>query len=272
MNHVLAQPIVEWLRAHGVVHTAEPSFKLSRSGLGDARGLYGFSKTYLGDDADDTLLAFCARLGMPPDLREHYRAALSGTGYVGFGYEGDGGVARYKAYLDLSAKPHPESPAPWIGEASRLQFLGYKWCAGDRPMAVLTEYRLFPQLTRRAMRRRALQLLGDLAPAQAVIEAAFATCARDWPERPLEYMEAREPGNPRVSFDLKFYSTSMNLSAILPELRALSDALGLGADARAVLDANAASRLGHLAGGLDRGGAPYLMVYHGVRRGLGAAR
>jgi hypothetical protein len=271
MTHTLARLILDWLRSRGVVHTAEPSFKLSRAGLGDTRALYGFGKAQLGDAADDVLLEFCTRLGMPASLRAHYGAALAGTGYVGFGYEGDGGIGRYKAYLDLSSRLVPAAPAPWAGEPSRLQFLGYKWCVGDDRSAVLTEYRLFTQLTRRAMRRRALQLLGDLAPAQAVIEAAFAACVRDWPERPLEYMEAREPGNPRVSFDLKFYSTSMTLSAILPELRALCDALGLGHVAQATLDANAGSRLGHLAGGLDRGGTPYLMVYHGVRRHVGAA-
>ncbi len=269
MTPALALPILDWLHTRGVVHTAEPSFKLSRAGLGEARGLFGFAKTQLGDAADDALLDLCAQLDMPASLRAAYGAALADTGYVGFGYEADGGIGRYKAYLDLSSTSSAQASAAWAGEPSRLQFLGYKWCVGGDGAAVLTEYRLYTQLTRRAMRRRALQLLGDLAPAQAVIEAAFAACVRDWPDRPLEYMEAREPGNPRVSFDLKFYSTSMTLGAILPELHALCDALGLGSVAHATLDANAGSRLGHLAGGLDRGGAPYLMVYHGVRRRVG---
>lgn len=268
MNDEPARLILDWLRDHAIRHTAEPSFKLSQAGLGARRGLFGFSKNRLGNDPDPMLLAFCRQLGMPAELLADYQAALNRTGYVGFGYEADGGVRRYKAYLDFSSQTAPTDPPLLGSNDSALRFLGYKWCIAGHTRPVLTEYRAYPLLTRRAMRRRALQLLGDLTAAQAVIETAFSACARDWPERPLEYMEAREPGNPRVSFDIKFYSTSLNLSGILPELRTLSEQLGLGAAAQDLLTANAESRLGHLAGGLDRSGTPFLMVYHGVKRGV----
>jgi|GEM_PF-3103225 len=271
MNNDLSGPILDWLREHAILHTAEPSFKLSQAGLSAERGLFGFSKQRLGDDPDRALLAFSQHLGMPAELLTDYRAALKRTGYVGFGYEGDAGVRRYKAYLDFSGQAAPAARLLLGSNDSTLQFLGYKWCIVGNARPVLTEYRAYPLLTRRSMRRRALQLLGDLTAAQAVIETVFSACARDWPDRPLEYMEAREPGNPRVSFDIKFYSTSLNLSGILPALRTLSDQLGLGASAQDLLTANAESRLGHLAGGLDRSGTPFLMVYHGVKRRVSLA-
>jgi len=79
-------------------------------------------------------------------------------------------------------------------------------------------------------------------------------------------MEAREQGNARVSFDIKFYSTSFCLSSIVPNLQNLGDQLGIGQPLQGMLEANAHSRLGHLAGGLDRSGTPFFMVYHGVKR------
>lgn len=266
MNNELAQPILDWFGEHAIVHTAEPSFKLSQAGLSSERGLFGFSKSRLGDNPDAALLAFSARLGMPAELLAQYRQALMQTGYVGFGYECDGAVKRYKAYLDFSTQASLETNRLLSSNDSILQFLGYKWTVAGNSRPVLTEYRAFPLLSRRSMRRRSLELSGTLAPAKAVIEAALAICARDWPDRPLEYMEAREPGNPRASFDIKFYSTSVCLSGILPELQNLGEELGVGPSVRGLLEANAASRLGHLAGGLDRSGTPFLMVYHGVRR------
>jgi hypothetical protein len=271
MNNELSGPILDWLRDHAILHTSEPSFKLSQAGLSSERGLFGFSKHRLGQDPDQALLAFSQQLGMPAELLADYRAALKHAGYVGFGYEGDAGVRRYKAYLDFSSQNAPAARLLLGSNDSALQFLGYKWCIAGNARPVMTEYRAYPLLTRRAMRRRALQLLGDLSAAKTVIESAFSACARDWPERPLEYMEAREPGNPRLSFDVKFYSTSLNISGILPELRRLSDQLGLGPAAQNLLTANAESRLGHLAGGLDRSGTPFLMVYHGVKRRVSLA-
>ncbi len=265
----LAPPILDWFRQHAIVHTAEPSFKLSQAGLSAQRGLFGFSKARLGDLADPMLFEFCLQLGMPSELLQHYQQALVQTGYVGFGYECDGDVKRYKAYLDFSA--HASAGIRILGSNdSKLQFLGYKWVnAGaneGKTRAVITEYRAFPLLSRRGMRRRSLECLGQLNAGKNVIETAFSICARDWPDRPLEYMEAREAGNARVSFDIKFYSTSFCLASLLPELQFLGDQLGLGPDLNTLLQANANSRLGHLAGGLDRSGIPFLMVYHGVKR------
>jgi len=262
----LARTLADWLREHAVVHTAEPSFKLSQGQLSFDRGLFGFSKSRLGNDPDRLLLEFSARLGMPPELMSQYRQALKQTGYVGFGFECDGEVKRYKAYLDLSMQASPGAQNLLSSNDSRLQFLGFKWTVAGGGHPVMTEYRAFPLLSRRSMRRRSLELLGPLTPAQAVVDAAFAICARDWADRPLEYMEAREPGNARVSFDIKFYSTSISLCDIRPELEDLAVQLELATPLDAFLEPIAKSRLGHLAGGLDRAGTPFLMVYHGVQR------
>lgn len=271
----LSTPILDWFRVHGVVHTAEPSFKLSQGRLSAERGLFGFNKNQLGSvsgkSADQVLLDFCTDLGMPAELLNLYRQNLDQTGYVGFGFECDGeGSAqtrRYKAYLDLSSQGRLAARSLLSANDSTLQFLGFKWNLGNGcGRAVLTEYRAYPLLSRRGMRRRSLELLGTLRPAQAVIESAFARCARDWADRPLEYMEAREQGNPRVSFDIKFYSTSLNLIELRPELESLADQLDVAQPLRDLLQAHAHSRLGHLAGGLDRTGTPFLMVYHGVKR------
>ena len=264
----LEQPILDWFREHAVTHTAEPSFKISRGRLSVDRGLFGFSKTRLGDDPDRLLVEFCIHLGMPPQLLEQYQQALNQIGYVGFGFECDGEEKRYKAYLDYSAQVAAATKRPISANDSEIQFLGFKWNVSGSGRPVMTEYRAFPLLPRRGMLRRGLELLGTLSPAKAVLESAFAACARDWPGRPLEYMEAREPGNPRVSFDIKFYSTSLNLSGIRAELQNLGDRLDIGAPLHDLLEANANSRLGHLAGGLDRSGTPFLMVYHGVKRNI----
>jgi hypothetical protein len=262
----LARPIIEWFHRHGVVHTAEPSFKISQGALNCDRQLFGFNKTQLGPYPDRTLLDFCRRLDMPPEMLAQYQEVLPQTGYVGFGHETSGEVKRYKAYLDLSSRAGGAAQRLLSSNDSELQFLGFKWTVtGDSP-PVLTEYRWFPLLSRHAMRRRGLELLGNLTPARAVLEAAFMVCARDWPTRPLEYMEAREPGNPRISFDIKFYSTSFRLASITPELLNLGAQLGLGQSLQTLLEASADSRLGHLAGGLDRSGTPCFMVYHGVQR------
>lgn len=266
MKAGLALPIVEWFREHQVVHTAEPSFKLSQGDLNCDRELFGFNKMQLGDQPDRVLLDFCRRLGMPPETLARYQETLPQTHYVGFGYEANGEVRRYKAYLDLSTRAGVAARRLLSSNDSELQFLGFKWTVSGADRPVLTEYRWFPLLSRHGMRRRSLALLGNLEPARAVLEAAFAVCARDWPTRHLEYMEAREPGNPRISFDIKFYSTSICLAQIAPELLNLGARLGLGQPLQSLLETSADSRLGHLAGGLDRSGTPFFMVYHGVRR------
>ncbi len=262
----LATPILDWFREHAIVHTAEPSFKLSQGQLSTERGLFGFNKRQLGAEPDVALLDFSARLGMPPELMAHYRQALGRTGYVGFGFECDGDTRRYKAYLDFSNQMALTAKELLSANDSQILFLGFKWSITGSGRPVLTEYRAYPLLSRRGMRRRSLELLGTLGPAKQVVEAAFAICARDWANRPLDYMEAREHDNARVSFDIKFYSTSMTLSDIRPELLNLGDQLGIAQPLQDLLQIHADSRLGHLAGGLDRTGTPFLMVYHGVQR------
>jgi FAD/FMN-containing dehydrogenase len=269
--NVLAQPILDWFREHGVIHTFEPSFKLGQGYLSEGRGLFGFNKARLGGDPDRKLLQFCARLGMPAELIEMYRCELLKSNYVGFGYECDGEVQRYKAYLDFSRQLEVAAESARTEDDSERLFLGFKWTLVGDGRPVVTHYRRYPLLTRGEMRRRSLALLGALLPARAVIEAAFDLCDRDWPDRPLEYMEAREPGNARISFDIKFYSTSFVLSSLIPALQHLGEKLGIGASLPRFLAANAASNLGHLAGGMDRSGLPFFMVYHGVKRGIDPA-
>lgn len=262
-----AQPILEWLHEHQIVHTVEPSLKLAAGRLDSARRLFGLRKSQLGPDADRLLAELCVRMEMPDDLLGDYLRELHGTGYVLFGFECDAEQPRYKAYLDYSSRAACE-----IGQdGSQRMFLGYKWTPDGA--AVTTEYRCYRSLSRRGMLHRSRALLEACTPALAVIEAAFAACARDWPDRPLYYMEAREAGNPRASFDIKFYSTSMGLASLRPELHVLGDRLGIAEAVQEWLEANGHTRLGHLSGGLDRSGAPFLTVYHGVQRGvIGAGR
>lgn len=265
-SHPLAQHILDWLRDHAAMYGAEPSFKLTPGRLSTQRGIYGGSKRHVAGSPDGTLLALCQQLGMPEALQVRYREALPRCRHVGFGFDQEGEEQRYKAYLDFSSENLERAARALASEDDVLEFLGFKWCLTQPTQAVITEYRRHPLLTRRAMARRARDHLAALPEAQALVAAAFDQCARNWPERPLEYLEVREDASPRRSFDIKFYSTSITLGDLAAPLEALGTSLGVGAALADALRGQGISRLGHLAGGIDRHGTPFVMVYHGVQR------
>jgi tryptophan halogenase len=260
-----AQHLQSLIRRLGIRHTFETSFKLRRGALDDHRFLYGLRNARLGNRPEQTLLRLCAELGMPAHLLADYRAQLPRSRYVHFGFEQQDDTCIYKAYLEFYESVMEELRGAHDG-GPRLMYLGYKWSAADSAVAVITRYDWFPELSSEEIGVRSAALLSPAPALQASLQSILARAQSEFPERRLHYMEIHEADNPRRSLDINFYSTGLQVAQIEQQLAALADDLGVPAQRfSAAMKAAAAAKLGHIACGINRDGAHFASVYHGVR-------
>src|SRR5262249_25946091 len=136
---------------------------------------------------DAALAAACESLAMPRPFLEAFRDGLPKAGSVHFGYERSGGALLYKVYLEFTdALSGTGSP--------RLLHLAYKWDARDPSRRALARYHWMPGLT-------TPEILDRLPPADGDLVRLAAERALE----PLMYLEVREEGNPRASFDVNVH-------------------------------------------------------------------
>ena len=82
----------------------------------------------------------------------------------------------------------------------------------------------------------------------------------------MVFLDVADVNGSRRSFDLQIYDAGLTVAAIGDELRHLVRAFGLAeAGLEQLLSGASAAKLGHVAGGRDEGGIPFVTLYYGAQ-------
>lgn len=249
----------------GVSYLHERSFRMAHETLLANRVLLSVPADRLGPDAAARVAAIGEALGLPDGLRGEVPAQVAAARCVHFGFEADPDRALYKIYFerrDAAAEAARAAPG-----APVLLHIAYKWDLRDPSRHVVTRYHWYPVLSAKEIRSRMTQIYGTttgeaLAAAHAMLDLA---CSRIAAEK-LQFIEVREDGNDRLSFDLNVYDAGLTLKDVQPQLAQLRRHFGLRpGQFQALYDQVHARPFGHFAGGVHRDGRAFVTIYYGVR-------
>jgi hypothetical protein len=243
--------------ALGVRFRHERSFRMSAGALLANRVLLSLDPRKLGAEAPARVLGICDALGLPGALRAEAARQLMEARGVHFGFEGEGGRALYKAYFE-------RRDANVKGKSPVLLHVAFKWDAEDASRHVVTRYHWYPDLSAAQLKARMKKICGD-TPVLEAGAALLALAAKRVPAEELQYLEVREQGSERLSFDLNVYDAGLALRDAQPLLAKLRQHFALRpGEYQALYDQVRARPLGHFAGGVHRDGKAFATVYYGV--------
>ena len=257
--------LISLIEAEGVHYGREDSFKMSNAGLQTQRFLVGMPTQ---DIAPDRTLRLCDALGMPQRLRAAFAEHLADANMVGVGLEDSRDHGVYKMYLEFWDKVR--LLVRRTGQTDpMLLHLGFKWRAQDDGSdGRIVHYICFPRLSVHDTLARIEQIYsGVVTPtAQDLTMGIVRHAAAANPGALFLYMEANEEGDPRRSFDINLYKSELTMRDIDPFLRGLGQHYCLpDAEFLPLLARIGPRLLGHLSGGLDRGGRDATTLYYETR-------
>jgi hypothetical protein len=255
------------LRGLQVDMAVERSVKLSRAALHPNRFLLTLAKGALGTGAERRILDASRALAMPEALAGAFAARLPEANYVHAGFEEGGRGSLYKLYLEFWTDWEHEITSQPTRSAPFVVHLGFKWDPRDGARQAVSTYTCYPRLPFEQLRDRVIHLF-DPAPRQTLdiaLECLERAAARIGRDRML-YLEVSEEGNPRRSFDVNVYKAGLRLRDVEDLVRQACREFAISAERWQALSARVqGERLGHLSGGIDRGGGGFLTFYYGAR-------
>jgi hypothetical protein len=259
------------IRAIGAPHGREHSIKLRDQRVLANRFLLTIARDDIGVDATERVFDACRRIGVPEHFRSAIAAHITPANMFHFGYEEEpDGRAYYKFYLErgehfaraMAARPPVTDPF--------VLFHAFKWNCANAQEHVMARYVCHPRLQRTAMLERVAAVYAGQAgrtPWHVLCEIV-AAAARRVPETELLYLDVTEDGTDRRSFDVNLYRAGLRVDSVAPFLERLGAHFRLRAEV--LMDAfsrDLGSKLGHVAGGLDRQGRDFLTIYFGAQAG-----
>ncbi|MEO8202768.1 MAG: hypothetical protein ABI630_02815 [Betaproteobacteria bacterium] len=237
----------------------ERSFKIAHGALLEDRFLAGVHKA---DIAPPELYGLCTQMGMPAAHLASLRVHAEAADIFHFGFEGAPGGGLCKVYLEFARHAGQRGSEVDASRATLLH-LAYKWGVADRSIATIARYERLP-LSGGAI---AGQVAAHFAAAgdgevRAAAEAILALGVERMAHPPM-YLEVREEGNPRASFDINLHDAAIALADLAPQLARVTAHFALPpATLERALARAGAARLGHLSGGTNRQGAAFLTLYY----------
>lgn len=214
----------------------------------------------------EDFLAWVDEAGMPEAAAAELRRHAHRANALSISVEASPAGTVFKAYLEfwdeVRATVRREGPAE-----PRCLHLGVKWDSTAPGHHTVAHYLVRPMLTAGDILRRLS--MHDTPDGHAAVEVARALVQRGARRRPgvsMIYLEASEAGNPRQSFDINLYKTGQTVASAADLLLPAGRSLGLDDSALPdVLQRWADLPLGHVAGGTDRHGRPFLSLYAGAQ-------
>ncbi len=253
------------IEAEGVHFGREDSFKMSHASLQTERFLLGIPTQGI---APARILRWCEVLGMPKRFQAAFLEHAPDANMVGVGLEGSRDHGVYKMYLEFWDKVRLDVRRTGRTDPMLLH-LGFKWRAErDGSDGRIARYNCFPRLSVHDTLARIEEIYSG-ASTQTAQELAMGIVRRAATAAPTElflYVETSEEGNPRKSFDINLYKSELTMADIDPFLRGLGRHYGLPDEQFLPLLSQVGPRLlGHLSGGLDRGGNDATTLYYETR-------
>ena len=248
----------------GVTYQYERSFQIKDRALLANRFLLTLDTAAIPDDPCARTLDICDRMRIPQAAREAAAANFATAKCVHFGFEADAGSIICKLYLEQAVPPAAVTRTRSAREPVLLH-LAFKWDL-LQPASVTTRYWWHPGLSLAGIAERLAHVYRD-APRTSfeIARAALRlTEGRVAPEM-LQYLEVEEAENARRSFDLNLYDAKLQVKDLQPLLHRMREHFGVRPGTmQALYDQIKTKALGHLAGGVHRGGEDFFNVYYGV--------
>jgi hypothetical protein len=254
------------LAGAGLPFGFERSWRITRRTLLTNRYLLSTDIQSFGHEAERMVEDLCRQLNMPAVYLGTIGLLLPAARFVHFGFEAGTGACWYKVYLEFAADPDALAP--------RLQHLAFKWDASGGGRSAVTRYVRYPTQNRDELLRR---MADTQAPGSSQepfeIAQAIVTLATDRmaPQR-LQYLDVREDGSDRRSYDLNLYDSGLLLRDLKALLFRMCAHHEIGPQTlEASYEPIQSLRVGHVAGGTHRDGLGFFNVYFGAGRWRGPA-
>lgn len=254
-----ATPLIQGAREMSADFQLERSLKLVSQGVHWNRFLLGTEARSINADE---LRAYARRIGMPSilltSIEDHYADAST----LLIGFEQQDSRIIYKLYLEFWDQVVQKMRNTRSNEPLLLN-LGFKWDREDKMVSTVTHYYYHPLLTVNhiLVKIRAIFEAKE-STLREVIEAIVLQAARKVAHPSFTYMEATEP-NQRHSFDLNIYQADLSLSDIQSNLVTITGLMGTQQTSlHDHFKRYGTCTLGHISGGYDRQGAPFITIYY----------
>ena len=236
----------------------ERSFKLSDGQLYQDRFLVTLHVDAFNGSASANLNELALALRMPNKLKSEISKELSGVQVVHLGYERQQATTVCKFYF--------EQPFCHGANSRQLVHRALKWDVFSAKSAV-TEYFFLPSLSKENMLTRIASICdrGADHPIVECVSQLLDLACEHAPIEDLFFLEVEEKGNPRRSFDIRFYDAGVTVGQIGTVLESAAQLVNAPMDALKELIALDFERpLGHMSAGISREGKEFVSFYYGV--------
>lgn len=244
----------------------ERSFKVKENTLLQNRFLLGFEKESIQPGANEKALDICEQMGMPPDLMAGFLKHLPEASIVGFGFGENEKSCIVRAYLEFGVRYYRAMKSKYHQPDPYLSHLGFKWDVSDSTKGVITEYTCHPAYTTEDMLERvSSDVYGQHARnpyeiVKGILNLASSKAGND----KFLFLSVHEEGNLRNSFDINVYQAGLHMKEIYSFLPDMCRFYSVPAEQfHRLYDEIETQTLGHMAGGIDRGGNDFLTLYFG---------
>jgi hypothetical protein len=198
------------------------------------------------------MMALLAEQGFPKDLVEAFTADAEAAAFLHLGYEEASSGAVLKAYCEAE---------PGEGALARVH-VAYKWSPGGTGTGVIDDYWLRRDLEGPGMAAAMGEAFGpdDAGLTGAcvdLLEQARGRLAED----EVFFLDVRRRGAARASFDLRLYGGGLTVGDAQSLITRAAALAGAGQGAPTM---DAGRTLGHISGGRDDAGQPFVTVYFGA--------
>jgi hypothetical protein len=248
----------------GIAYQYERSFRISERNLAANRFLLTVDADNIPDNRCARTLEICDRLGIPQSVRDAAEQNFAIAKCIHFGFEADDGAIVCKLYLERAVSKE-EAIRARAGKEAVLLHLAFKWDL-LKGTAVTTRYWWRPGLSAAGIEERLAHVYRDAPEASfEIAKAALALTKDRVATEMLQYLEVEEAENSRRSFDLNLYNAKLQVKDIQHLMHRMREHFGLRPGRmQALYDQIKMKSLGHLAGGVHRGGVDFFNVYYGV--------
>ena len=236
----------------------ERSFKLTDGQLYQDRFLVTLHVDAFSGAASVNLTELALALRMPNKLKSEISKELSSVQVVHLGFERQKATTFCKFYF--------EQPFCHGGNSRQLVHRAFKWDVVSAKSAV-TEYFFLPSLSKENMLTRIANMC-DRGADHPIVE-----CVSQLLDLAIEYvqiddlffLEVEEKGNPRRSFDIRFYDAGVTVGQVGTVLERAAELVNSPMDAlKELIALDFEQPLGHMSAGISRDGKEFVSFDYGV--------
>ncbi|WP_415900002.1 hypothetical protein [Neptuniibacter sp. QD48_11] len=243
----------------------ERSCKLTAGTLNQTRFLLTQHKNCFGTDPLASLLELAVDLKMPDEGLGWIQNRLDKAELVHLGYEDERGEPLFKLYLEY---PYSVAEGGELNDSKGfLLHQAIKWNPNSN-RHLITNYRCLPSLSKEHYFSFIEQCLGSSGRGQSLWVTALLeqVCKSKLPMM----LDVSEPESVRRSFDINLYDFSLQIGELPSLLKRLFKSFSISSTSvEQFLEQNAGRVLGHVSGGINRAGEPFVTLYFGVEERCG---